>query len=76
MEVGDVVRLKSGGPFMTITYIDVLNNDELTCEWFEQKSGPHHSRFPQAAVITREDLKAQAEAVQAQGDAKPMVTLW
>lgn len=29
--VGDVVRLKSGGPLMTIVEID---DEEVTCVWF------------------------------------------
>jgi uncharacterized protein YodC (DUF2158 family) len=77
MNIGDVVRLKSGGPFMTVTYIDVLNNDELTCEWFEQNRGPcSKSKFPLAAVVSREELKAQAEKAQALADEKPHVKLW
>ena len=33
MKIGDVVKLKSGGPAMTITFID---SDNMTCEWFDK----------------------------------------
>ncbi|MGL6635861.1 YodC family protein [Aeromonas veronii] len=31
--IGDVVYLNSGGPYMTVTYVDALDN-ELRCKWF------------------------------------------
>ncbi len=31
---GQTVRLKSGGPLMTI---DSINGEEATCEWFDSK---------------------------------------
>ena len=33
MQPGDVVQLKSGGPLMTIAWID--DNGEAYCEWFD-----------------------------------------
>ncbi|WP_417515814.1 YodC family protein [Minwuia sp.] len=38
---GDVVRLKSGGPDMTVTLIDKANDwdkhQSAWCEWFDEK---------------------------------------
>jgi uncharacterized protein YodC (DUF2158 family) len=44
---GDVVRLKSGGPAMTVMHEDTLGN--AACQWFEKnqlKSGS----FPEAVL--------------------------
>lgn len=35
MNAGDVVKLKSGGPLMTIKFIE---NGEAYCEWFDNKT--------------------------------------
>lgn len=32
MQPGDVVQLRSGGPFMTIRHVE---DNLVTCEWFE-----------------------------------------
>ncbi|MCY4319004.1 MAG: DUF2158 domain-containing protein [Alphaproteobacteria bacterium] len=40
---GDVVRLKSGGPEMTISKID--DNKIAYCTWFVNLEGPHTSSF-------------------------------
>jgi uncharacterized protein YodC (DUF2158 family) len=34
LKVGDVVQLKSGGPMMTISWIE---DDQAYCEWFDGK---------------------------------------
>ncbi|MFB9107751.1 YodC family protein [Flavobacterium gyeonganense] len=34
---GDTVRLKSGGPLMTIDYIEP-ENGLIACEWFDKKA--------------------------------------
>jgi len=47
-QVGDVVRLKSGGPAMTITYVGA---DEAACEWFDEKKNmPQQRDFHMAAL--------------------------
>ena len=37
-QIGDTVRLKSGGPLMTVDNIDVGDDTEatVTCIWFEE----------------------------------------
>ena len=34
LKIGDIVRLKSGGPDMTISYESSLRSGEFTCIWF------------------------------------------
>ena len=49
--VGDVVRLKSGGPAMTVTDIgdDSFGTMTVWCAWFEGVKG-HSGTFPALAV--------------------------
>lgn len=50
LTVGDVVRLKSGGPAMTITNIgDRYGVPTAWCTWFDQK-GSQSGDFPPAAL--------------------------
>ena len=58
-DVGDIVRLKSGGPEMTLTRLpdalDMLNEDRVECQWFDGKK-ILHSLFPLASLKpVRED---------------------
>ena len=53
IEVGDVVRLKSGGPNMTVVQISRTQFDtELSvwCEWFDEKNKAHKETFKLVAV--------------------------
>ncbi len=34
LKVGNLVRLKSGGPLLTVTAVD---GDTVTCQWFDDK---------------------------------------
>ena len=62
INVGDVVRLKSGGPFMTVT--DVNFDGKLFCHWFE--SGKQFDGlFPSVALHS----KAEADAIDAEAAA-------
>ncbi len=46
---GDVVRLKSGGPQMTVSRVD---NGRVLCEWFADKK--HEHAFFDVAVLVRD----------------------
>jgi uncharacterized protein YodC (DUF2158 family) len=48
IQVGDVVKLKSGGPAMTITAIDETSKKAF-CEWFESTE-QHQGTFVLAAL--------------------------
>lgn len=48
MEIGDVVRLKSGGPKMTIVSID--ESAGASCTWFDRNGKRHESVFALATV--------------------------
>jgi uncharacterized protein YodC (DUF2158 family) len=45
--IGDVVRLKSGGPNMTI---DGAGGSRLTCMWFDSSMNLHIQHFDQGAL--------------------------
>jgi uncharacterized protein YodC (DUF2158 family) len=52
-QIGDVVRLKSGGPKMTVTSVGPDGHGKLTvwCVWFPENSAkPEHGAFPAEAV--------------------------
>jgi uncharacterized protein YodC (DUF2158 family) len=49
--VGDVVRLKSGGPKMTVTKVD---SKWITCNWFEGNK-VHVDMFPSGALEKAQD---------------------
>ena len=48
MEIGDIVRLKSGGPKMTIVSID--ESAGASCTWFDRNGKRHESVFALATV--------------------------
>lgn len=49
-KIGDVVRLKSGGPSMTVAAVGVgIMGDEIYCAWFEGKK-KHAESFPPGAL--------------------------
>jgi uncharacterized protein YodC (DUF2158 family) len=53
--IGDVVRLKSGGPNMTIVKVESLLEDHLLCVWIDSKQKEHRAAYPPKAVQYPED---------------------
>ena len=51
-KVGDVVQLKSGGPKMTVTYVNP-SEGKVFCDWFVPGGlgqGVQHGNFPPEAL--------------------------
>jgi uncharacterized protein YodC (DUF2158 family) len=53
---GDVVRLKSGGPTMTVTSagLDMTDVPTVWCAWFDQKGAHQEGAYPAIAVVNVE----------------------
>jgi uncharacterized protein YodC (DUF2158 family) len=54
--IGDVVRLKSGGPNMTIVYV---NDDDYGCDWFVEQKRAHYS-FPHLSVVLADNITGES----------------
>ena len=53
-KIGDVVRLKSGGPPMTVTSVESGDNDVgyvVFCIWFNAKGNEKSGHYPAAALV-------------------------
>ena len=51
-KIGDVVQLKSGGPYMTVVSLNensMTHTGQIKCQWFE-KNRPETCSFPAAAL--------------------------
>ena len=44
---GDIVILKSGGPFMTVISTD---NGKVKCTWFDEKNTNYEKEFDEACI--------------------------
>ena len=56
---GDIVRLKSGGPLMTVErLLDFVDPIQVECQWFASKK-LQNGRFPPAA-LDRVEQEARA----------------
>lgn len=49
---GNVVRLKSGGPLMTVEQVgqDAAGRDRVWCKWFDKNSNPQTETFPPETI--------------------------
>ena len=60
---GDVVRLKSGGPMMTVAHV---GDDEIYCEWFDDKKEPQGRGFsPVSLKLAGSDAVGSARVYRA-----------
>jgi uncharacterized protein YodC (DUF2158 family) len=53
---GDTVRLKSGGPLMTVHSIE--SHGAIWCEWFDQKNQPQGKSFLAATLVADDGGRA------------------
>jgi uncharacterized protein YodC (DUF2158 family) len=55
LKVGNIVRLRSGGPLMTVTLIDTLDGAlSAWCSWFDEKNKAEKDTFPVASLDLEE----------------------
>lgn len=59
IKAGDVVQLKSGGPWMTVAAVRTVNKnmDTVSCDWFDDKNTRCCGAFAQAELEVRTDAK-------------------
>ncbi|WP_404374007.1 YodC family protein [Sphingomonas sp. MMS24-J45] len=55
MKIGDLVKLKSGGPFMTVSW---MQEDDVGCNWFNQNDElkSAHFRENELRLVLSEEL--------------------
>jgi uncharacterized protein YodC (DUF2158 family) len=54
-KAGDVVKLKSGGPKMTVDFID-LDIEKVGCTWFEGNNNKQAAFNPASLELASDDL--------------------
>ncbi|WP_083222516.1 DUF2158 domain-containing protein [Ensifer sp. LC163] len=55
MKPGSIVKLKSGGPSMTVRWID---DGDAYCEWFSEVKGAHENKGASFPLTSLEVLQA------------------
>lgn len=75
-KIGDNVRLKSGGPQMTV--VGYTENGQVECCWFDGDNKERRARFPDAALmptpaaeLSDEQLRAEVQKDLLQNKSKP-----
>lgn len=60
MKIGDVVRLNSDGPYMTVTLVAAsrISDAMITCSWFKDGEVQFHT-FPDGALTLKETILQQ-----------------
>jgi uncharacterized protein YodC (DUF2158 family) len=62
IKVGEVVRLKSGGPMMTVKKVEQFNSVmSANCDWFEG-SEPKYGMFPVTSLKVVEEESSAARS--------------
>jgi uncharacterized protein YodC (DUF2158 family) len=61
LEIGDLVRLNSGGPLMTVAAVD---GDQINCVWFRSDHVPQKETFSKALLTkVSPDVRVAASAL-------------
>lgn len=58
---GDVVRLKSGGPRMTVAE---LGQSLVSCTWFDERNNPHSQAFDPEVLETAPPRSSTVKVVR------------
>ena len=62
---GDVVRLKSGGPHMTVGPPTLTTGDnESACKWFDAKGELKFASFDNSSLVKVEDTSSSFQAIR------------
>jgi uncharacterized protein YodC (DUF2158 family) len=60
IKIGDIVRLKSGGPLMTVTDIAQRDGKTLTwVAWFDRDGRPSQGTYPTITLVAAENGQTQ-----------------
>jgi uncharacterized protein YodC (DUF2158 family) len=60
-KIGDVVRLKSGGPPMTVTSVEMGEGEAgyvIFCIWFNAKGNEKSGHYPAATLVLVDETQA------------------
>ena len=60
LSVGSVVKLKSGGPLMTVVEIEQASpdgTDQAYCTWFSSSDDTNYGTFPSTALRVYDDAE-------------------